>query len=68
MKSTRFISLVGITTMVCLFSCGKDEPLLLIDDGTTRTTSASDSIQNDSTSGGGFKLETEWDGERHIDF
>ena len=62
MKATRHIILAGFVCGLVLAACSKDEPAT-VDDATTRGVGV-----QDSTKGGGIKLDTAWRGDATIYF
>lgn len=62
MKATRYIILFGFVCGLLIAACGKDEPATE-DDALTRGAGV-----QDSTKGGGIKLDTTWRGDTTIYF
>lgn len=62
---------IGVACLMAFFACSKDEPMQNDDvDATTRNdhrAAENDSTKNDSTYHG-ITVNTDWDGETHINF
>lgn len=68
MEAKGYFILIGLVFALVLAACSKDDSET--EKGITRSTAVNDSIENDSTSGGGITItiNDEWKGDTMIHF